>query len=152
MVLNVFSNDDVEVCHEHALEYMHDLWTNWRGIISQSLEGAYDKLWIICLVGSGAKTRNEPSFLQIFNETHKKGSDYIATAVAQKYLHSGPWRRHKAKDIRELYSTRPELEVELNASRRKNEWKQKMNNIKSYGVSSNKNEKGQGSYFLTIQH
>jgi len=30
LVLNVFSNNDLEVYRKHVLEHMYHLWTNWR--------------------------------------------------------------------------------------------------------------------------
>ncbi|KAJ8433193.1 hypothetical protein Cgig2_004325 [Carnegiea gigantea] len=34
----------------------------------------------------GAKTQNEPSFLQIFHETHKNGTEFATLEIAQKYV------------------------------------------------------------------
>ncbi|KAJ8420999.1 hypothetical protein Cgig2_002569 [Carnegiea gigantea] len=112
------------------------------------------------------KIRNELPFLQMFRETHKKGTDFATPEIAQKYVHvyvlcnfenesqkrilCFTWMINKSrvlnwqitekvfksksqsqvldieggvkrKDIRRLYSTRAELEVEFNATRRKNE-------------------------------
>ncbi|KAJ8428149.1 LOW QUALITY PROTEIN: hypothetical protein Cgig2_011522 [Carnegiea gigantea] len=81
----------------------------------------------------GAKTGNEPSFLQIFRETHKKGTEFATPEIAQKYVTEKVLKSKsrtqvldvrggvKPKDIRGSYSTRAELEVELNVTRRKNE-------------------------------
>ncbi|KAJ8432745.1 LOW QUALITY PROTEIN: hypothetical protein Cgig2_011668 [Carnegiea gigantea] len=68
----------------------------------------------------GAKTGNELSFLQMFRETHKKGTEFATREIAQKYV-LGLGGEVKPKDVRGSYSTRAELEVELNVTRRKNE-------------------------------
>ncbi|KAJ8444469.1 hypothetical protein Cgig2_024033 [Carnegiea gigantea] len=113
-------------------------------------------LTAILVLQKSAKTANEPSFLRIFWETHKKGTDFVTPKIAQKYVYvyvlctfENESHEHlcftwminescllnwqiaekvlgiggvvKAKEIRGPYSTRDELEVEVNASRRKNE-------------------------------
>ncbi|KAJ8432754.1 hypothetical protein Cgig2_011677 [Carnegiea gigantea] len=80
----------------------------------------------------GAKTGNELSFLQMFRETHKKGTEFATREIAQKYVAEKVFKSKsrsqvlglgggvKPKDVRGSYSTRAELEVELNVTRRKN--------------------------------
>ena len=36
----------------------------------------------------GAKTKNKPSFLQMFRETNKKGTEFATPEIAQKYVHA----------------------------------------------------------------
>ncbi|KAJ8422677.1 hypothetical protein Cgig2_025366 [Carnegiea gigantea] len=80
-----------------------------------------------------AKIGNEPSFLQMFRETHKRGTEFATPEIVQNYVAEKVFKSKsrsqvvglgggvKPKDVRGSYSTRTELEVELNAIRRKNE-------------------------------
>ncbi|KAJ8433199.1 hypothetical protein Cgig2_004331 [Carnegiea gigantea] len=95
------------------------------------------------------KTRNESSFLQMFHETQKKRTKFTTLEIAQKYdkiqdvMEEDPSLSQmevgvlenvrqiaiiqvlghgggaKPKDVRGSYSTRVELEVELNATRKR---------------------------------
>ncbi|KAJ8443023.1 hypothetical protein Cgig2_028246 [Carnegiea gigantea] len=152
---NVFSNDDMEVYREHVLKHMHKLADLKRYNITKpgrSLRQALDHVpsginkhvweWLMKEIYSkdpykGAKTGNEPFFLQMFRETHRKGTEFATSKIAQKYdeirdvMENDPSLSQmevlslrggiKPKDVRGSYSTRAELEVELNATRRKTE-------------------------------
>ena len=52
--------------------------------------------WLLYLTANlvlekGAKTGNEPSFLQMFRETHKKGTEFATREIAQKYVRIVNW-------------------------------------------------------------
>ncbi|KAJ8430534.1 hypothetical protein Cgig2_025463 [Carnegiea gigantea] len=68
----------------------------------------------------GTKIAKKLSFLQMFHETHKKGTEFATPERAEKYV-LGLREGVKPKDARGSYSTVPELEVQLNVTRRKND-------------------------------
>ncbi|KAJ8430865.1 hypothetical protein Cgig2_023543 [Carnegiea gigantea] len=148
LLIDVFSNDDMESYCEHVLLHMYDLWTNWKSnlkrynitkpkrTLRQALDHVHSRLqkeewhWLITEIYSKdaqkVSKKQVPEILLIELTIRKRG--FIEQEVAQKVFKSKSrdsvvsyGGRVKAKDIRGPSRTRVKLEVELNATRKTNE-------------------------------
>ncbi|KAJ8420963.1 hypothetical protein Cgig2_012933 [Carnegiea gigantea] len=148
IAMDVFSNDDMESYCEHVLLHMYDFWTNWRSDLKRynitklkrTLRLQKEEwYWLITEIYSKdphkVSKKQVPEILLIERTIRKRGSieqksklyrQVARELVAQKVFKSksrdsvvGYGGVVKAKNIRGPSRTRVELEVELNATRKK---------------------------------